>query len=406
MNEPHYPEDLSEDNDGINLLDILQTLAENARLLIVGPLIVGLVALGMSFLFAPNYVAETNVMIPQQQQGGVAAALAQMQLGALAGLAGGGGGLKSPSEMYIGLLKSRTIADRMIDRFNIMKAPGVKTREDAREILARISGMTARRDGQITIGVASRVPGLSAAVANAYVEELTALTARLAVTDAQKRRLFLEKELTRAKENLVRAEIALGGVGVSENVLKFNPSAMGQGLATLKAEIMAKEVQLSSMRGVLTENNPNFRQAQRELAALRAQLGKFEHAEPASGNAEYIRLYRDFKYYEVLFEQISKQYELAKVDESSEGAVIQVVDVALPPEETSNMHKALVAFLAWLAAGVVLVLFVFVRRALRNANQNPESAAKLAAVRAGFGRQLKPQYFWRRQASADRNPAD
>jgi uncharacterized protein involved in exopolysaccharide biosynthesis len=385
--------DLPDEEDSINLLDILQTLAENARLLVYGPILAGLIALGISFTFQPSYVAETNIMTPQQQ-GGAAAALSQ--LGALAGLAGAATGLKSPAEMYIGLLKSRTIADKMVDRFSMMSAPGIKTREDARKLLARISGMVARRDGQITIGVVSNVPGLSAAMANAYVEELSLLTSRLAVIEAQQRRLFLEKELNRAKENLVRAETALGGVGVSESVLKFNPLAMGEGLATLKAQIVAKEVQLSSMRGYLTQNSPNYRQAQQELAALRAQENKLDRAQPTSGNAEYISRYREFKYSETQFEQLSRQYELAKIDESSEGAVIQVVDVAVPPEEKSNTSKALVAILATLASGVVLVMFVFARRALRNADQNPDTAAKLATIRAGFKRVLKP---WRRSAN-------
>jgi len=157
------------------------------------------------------------------------------------------------------------------------------------------------------------------------------------------------------------------------------------------------------MRGYLTENSQNFRQAKQELAALRGQLSKLEHPRPANGNAEYISLYRDFKYNDALFEQLAKQYEQAKLDESSEGAVIQVVDVAIPPERNANMPKALVAILAALAAGVVLLLFVFVRRALKNAGQDPESAAKLAAVRAGFGRVLKP---WRRHAKAGRYPAE
>jgi tyrosine-protein kinase Etk/Wzc len=395
MNENHTS-DLPEDEEGINLLDILQTLAENARLLVFGPIIVGLIALGVSFSFKPFYVAETSIMTPQQQSG-AAAALAQ--LGALAGMAGAVGGLKSPADMYIGLLKSRTVADRMINRFGMMKIEGVKTREDARDILTRITGGEARKDGQITLKVAANDPGLAAAMANAYVEELASLTSRLAVTEAQKRRQFLEKELAKAKQNLIKAEIALGGVGVSENTLKFNPEAMGQGLATLKAQITARELQLSSMRGVLTENSPDFRQAQRELAALRGQLGKFENTEPTGGNAEYINRYRDFKYNEVLFEQLAKQFELAKIDESSDGAVIQVVDVAVPPERKSNTPKSKTAILATLAAGFVLLVFVFVRRALKNTNQNPENAAKLAAIRAGFLRVLMP---WRRPAKAGR----
>jgi tyrosine-protein kinase Etk/Wzc len=405
MNEPHFPENLSEDDDGIKLLDILQTLAENARLLIFGPILVGLIALGVSFLFKPTYVAKTSIMTPQQQQGAAAAALAQLgALAGAAGAAGAGAGLKSPAELYIGLLKSRTVADRLIDRFGMMKMPNVETHEDARDILDKITGISAGRDGLITIGVISYIPNLSAALANAYVDELSSLTSRLAVTEAQQRRQFLEKEVAKVKENLVRAEIALGGVGAGEDLLKFNPMAMGEGLATLKAQVMAKEVQLSSMRGYFTENSPNFRQSQRELAALRAQLDKYEKnaTSPPSANAEYISRYRDYKYNEVLFEQLSKQYELARIDESKDGAVIQVVDVAIPPERKSNMSKALIAILATLAAGFVLLVFVFVRSALRNSRQNPESAAKLDAIRAGFGRVLKP---WRRHANADRNPA-
>ena len=392
MNEGNYAADLPED-DGINLLDLLQTLAENARLLIFGPILVGLIALGATFLFTPKYVAATTILLPQQQQ---SAAAALSQLGAVAGMVGAAAGLKNPAEMYVGLLNSRTLSDRMVDRFGMMNIKGVKTREDARKILARISRLVPRKDGLITIAVVTPSPQLSAAMANAYVEELSSLTSRLAVTEAQQRRQFLEKEMTKAKDNLVKAEIALGGVGVSESTLKFNPMAMGQGLATLKAQVVAKEVQLSSMRGYLTENSPNVRQAQQELAALRAQLGKLEHAAPKGDNAEYVSRYREFKYNEVLFEQLARQYEMARIDEAREGAVIQVVDVAVPPQRSANMHKALVALLYGLAAALLLLLFVFVRRAVKRASQNPENATKLAAIRSGFERVIRP---WRRHAN-------
>lgn len=392
------PSEIPED-DGIKLLDILHTLAENARLLVFGPIVVGLIALGITFLLKPTYIAATSIMTPQQQQGAAAAVMSQIS--ALAGMAGMGGaasGLKSPAELYIGLLKSRTIADRMIDRFSLMLLPNVETREDARDVLKRVSRISVGRDGLITISVVSSIPRLSAAMANAYVEELALLTDRLAVTEAQKRRRFLEQELAKAKDNLAKAEIALGSARVSEGTLKFNPAMMGQALATLKAQITAKELQLTSMRGYLTENSPSFRLAQQELAALRAQMAKYENTQPTGENAEYINRFREFKYYEVLFEQVSKQYELAKIDELSDGAVIQIVDVAVPPERNERMAKALVAVLAALATGFVLLLFVFFRHALSNsARQDPESAAKLAAIRAGFGRAFKP---WRRQAKA------
>ena len=381
MNEKRMP-DLPED-DEISLLDILQTLAENARLLIFGPLIVGLGALGMAYLITPSFTATTRIITPQQQQSAASAVVAQ--LGALAGEAAG---IKNPADMYVALLKSRTIADRMIDRFKLMEVYKAEYREAARKALDAGTHASGGKEGVITIEVDDHDPKRAAAMANAYVEELSAMTGRLALTEAQQRRQFFDKELAKARENLVRAEVALGGAGVSENLLKYNPAAMGEGIATLKAQVVAKEVQLSSMRGYLTENSPDFRQAQQELAALRAQLVKAEKNRPAGGNAEYINRYRDFKYNEVLFEQLARQYELAKIDESREGMVIQVVDVAEPPERKSKPKKALIALLTTLATGFVLVLFVFVRRAMQNADQDPERAAKMAVVRAGFGQVL------------------
>jgi uncharacterized protein involved in exopolysaccharide biosynthesis len=373
-----------QDDDEISLLAILQVVAENARLLIFGPLLVGLAALGGAFLITPTFTATTMIVAPLQQHSGDAAALLA-QLVAMANAAG----IKNPADLYVGLLKSRTIADRIIDRFKLMDVYAARYREDARNVLERNSSISAGKDGLITIKVGDHDPKRAAAIANAYVEELSSLVGGLALTEAKQRRLFFEKELAIAKQNLVRAEVALAGAGTSESVLKFNHGTLIESLASLKAQIVAKEVQLSSMRAYLTANSPDFGRVQQELAALRAQLAKADQSLPVGGNADYINRYRDFKQQEALFEQIAKQYELAKIDESSEGAVIQVVDVAQPPERKSKPQKALIAIQATLASGLVLLLFVFIRRALQNAQQDPESAAKLAAIRAWFGRVLK-----------------
>ncbi len=172
MNES-YEDDLLED-EGVSLLDILQTLAENARLLVFGPIIVGLIALGVSFTSRPVYVASTSIMTPTQQGGAAAAAMAQLgSLAGMAGMAGMGAGIRNPAEMYVGLIRSRTVADRMIDRFGMMKIKSVKTREDARDILDRITGGKAGKDGLITITVGSSVPQLSAAMANWKAPRMT-----------------------------------------------------------------------------------------------------------------------------------------------------------------------------------------------------------------------------------------
>jgi uncharacterized protein involved in exopolysaccharide biosynthesis len=140
------------------------------------------------------------------------------------------------------------------------------------------------------------------------------------------------------------------------------------------------------MRGYLADTAPDFQQAMTELANLRAQLAKQEKDEPAaaSGQGDYVAKFREFKYQETLFELFARQFEMAKVDESREGAVIQVLDAAQPPEKKSKPKKALIAIIATLAAGFALLLFVFIRQALRNANQDPESAQKLSALQTSW----------------------
>jgi uncharacterized protein involved in exopolysaccharide biosynthesis len=143
------------------------------------------------------------------------------------------------------------------------------------------------------------------------------------------------------------------------------------------------------MRGYLAETAPDFKQALNELGSLRAQLAKQEKDEPATtGQGDYVAKFREFKYQETLFELFAKQFEMAKVDESREGAVIQVLDAAQPPEKKSKPKKALIAIIATLSACFALLLFVFIRQALRNASQDGESAQKMAALKASWRKAL------------------
>lgn len=373
--------------DEIDLLDLLQVIAENLRLLVLGPLAIGLAALGISFAIAPTFTATTVFMPPQQQQG--AAAMLMQSLGALGGLAGAAAGIKNPNDQYVSLLKSDAVANVLITRFGLVERYESEMVTDARKALDTVSKISAGKDGLITVEVDDREPALAANIANAYVEELGNLLGKLAVTEAQQRRAFFEKQLKQTKEQLTKAEQALRSSGVNVSALKSNPAAAISGVAQLQAQIAAQEVKIASMRGYLTESAPDFKQAITELGALKAQFSKLERPAQAEGaDADYVARYRDFKYYETLFELFAKQYELARVDESREGAVIQVVDVAVPPERKSKPKKALIAVLATLASGFALLLFVFVRSALRNAMVDAASAPKWVALRLAFRRSL------------------
>ncbi len=376
------------EDDEISLLDLLQTIVDNLRLLVLGPLAVGIAALGISFLIPPTFTAKTQFLPPQQQQSAAAGLL--QSLGSLGGLAGAAAGIKNPADQYIAYMKSNAVKDALIDRFKLMERYDAKLREDARKALDTNARIASGKDGLISVEFDDKEPSFAAEVANAYVEELRTLMSRLAVTEAQQRRLFFEKQLVKAKDNLTAAEQALKATGISDSVLKSNPATAVAGIAALKAQITAQEVKVGAMRGYLAETAPDFKQAMTELANLRAQLAKQDKADEGNGagQGDYISRYRDFKYHETLFELFAKQYELARVDEAREGAVIQVLDAAQPPERKSKPKKALIAIIATLASGFALLLFVFVRQALRNAGSDQETAGKLIQLKMSWRRAL------------------
>ena len=376
-------------DDEISLLDLLQVVVDNLRLLLVGPLAVGLLALGVSFIVTPTFTAKTQFLPPQQQQSAAASMLAS--LGSLGGLAGAAAGIKNPSDQYLAFMKSVSVQDALIERFKLVERYKAKMKEDARKELTARVRIASGKDGLISVEVDDHDPQFAADLANAHVEELHKLLGRLAVTEAQQRRVFFEKQLTLTKDNLVKAEQALKSTGVNSSALKSTPAAAVETVARLKAMISAQEVKLASMRGYLAESSPDFKLAMNELAAFRSQLAKAEENEPASatnGASDYVARYREFKYHETLFELFAKQYELARVDESREGAVIQVLDVAQPPERKAKPKKALIAIIATLATGFALLLWVFVRQALRNASTSPDTAEKLQTLRTGWRRAL------------------
>lgn len=381
---------LADTEDDISLLDLLQTIVDNLKLLVLGPLVAGLLALGISFAVPPTYTANVKFLPPQQQQSAAASMLAS--LGGLGGLAGAAAGLKNPADQYIAFLKSVRVQDALIARFRLQDRYETKFKTDTRTLLAGNARTTSGKDGIISIEVDDTDPQFAADLANAHVEELQKLLAQMAVTEAQQRRAFFEKQLGLVKDKMLAAELALRATGINGNVLKSNPTSAVAVVAALKAQVTAQEVKLGAMRGYLAETAPDFKQALTELANLRSQVRKQEQDEPASGRSgtngigdnDYVAKYREFKYQETLFELFAKQFEIAKIDESREGAVIQVLDAAQPPERKSKPKKALIAVISALAAGFVLLLFVFVRQALLNASKNQESASKLDALRQSW----------------------
>ncbi|MDP4299859.1 Wzz/FepE/Etk N-terminal domain-containing protein [Leptothrix discophora] len=379
--------DSSDEESSVSLVDILLVLLDHKRLLTLVPLAVGVVALGISFLIKPTFTATAQMMPPQQQQGGAVAAL----LGAAGGMAGALGsvaGLKNPNDQWIALLKSRPIADGIISEFKLREVYDSEYQFQARLALGGSTRIQSGKDSLITIEVDDEVPERAAKIANSYISRLQELTKTLAVTEASQRRLFFERQLGDAKDKLVKAEIALKDSGVGKDVLKINPAAAVGRVAQAQAAIAAQEVRLSVMRGSMTEANPEYRQALAELQSLRGQLKGLERddvQDPDGKNSEYIAKYREFKYFETLMELFARQYEMARSDEASNGAILQVVAPAEVPEYKSKPKRGLIAMSATLLAFIACVLWILMSRALSRMAETPEGAEKLAALRAALG---------------------
>ena len=376
-----------QDDDEISLLDLLQVVVDNLRLLVLGPLLVGLVALGYAFTIEPTFTAKVVFIPPKQQQSTAASALAD-----LASLGGGGAlaGGKNPADQYVALLKSNSVADAMIKRFELQERYKGKYQVDFRNELEAVTKIAVgAKDGLISLEVDDKDPLIAAAMSNAYVEELRKLLNRVALTEAQMRRVFFEKLVNETKGAMGQAEMVLKTSGVDGAVLKLSAGAALEGVARLKAQISVQEVKLATMRGYLADTAPEFKQALNELLVLRSQLTRADQEDTKPlGQSDYIAHFRDFKYQEALLELYLRQYEMARLDESRDGAVVQVVDAAQVPERKSKPNKGRIAAISALASGFALLLFVFIRQALRGAGSDEASAQKLQNLRAAWRRAL------------------
>jgi tyrosine-protein kinase Etk/Wzc len=374
----HYQED-----DEISLLDIAIVLAKHKKLILGLPLLAALITAGITLLMPNIYTGRAVLMPPQQQQS--TAAMMLGQLGALAGAAGGSLGLKNPNDLYVGMLKSRTVADAVIEQFKLQALYEKETMVETRKALADNTSVTSGKDGLIVIEVDDEDPQRAADMANAYVVELEKLTSNLAVTEAGQRRLFFEKQLIEAKEDLAKAEVALKETQEETGLVQLDQQgrALIEAVATLRAQIVVREVELAAMRSFATENNPEFIKVQQEVASLRAELRKLERGTgtggdmlvptrniPAAGLA-YARKFRDVKYAETIFELMAKQFELAKMDEAREAAVIQVVDAAVIPDFKSKPHRALMVVLAGMLAGLLSMVVAYLLDMRKRAKGDP-----------------------------------
>ena len=377
-----------QEEDEISLIDLLIVLAKNKTLIIGLPLIVGVLAAVVVLLIPSKYTASARILPP---------VIGQSTTLALLGSMGGGimGVGKNPSDIYVTMIKSRSVEDELIKNFDLQRYYNKEYKVDTRKAFEKDLSVKAGKEGVIEIEYEHRDPVKAAAVANGVVGALKDLNARLAITEAARRRVYFEHQLTLAKDHLSASEVSLKNYQEKTGVMEMDlqGSASLSQIATLEATIAAKDVQLAGMRSFATKHNPDYQRVQNELAGLRSELSKLQgSSRPTSGvmvskgkmpeqGLEFAHRTRDVKYYETLYEIMAKQYEMAKADEAKEGALIQVVDEATPPERRSFPKRTMTVLLSMVVAFFVAILLAFVRNAIAAGGNDPKQAARVAELK-------------------------
>ena len=398
---PSVPSDAETKIDEFSLLDLLIVLAERKRLIFCITIATAIIATVVAFVLPKRYTA-TVTLLPPQQNSSMGAALVS-QLGGMGGMAAlaGGGLLKNPNDMYVAMLKSRTVEDAMVLHFGLMQEYHTKYISDCRKAFeghTKVDGNG--KDGLIHISVTDADPRRASDLANGYLDQYRDLSQHLAITEASQRRLFFEQQLEQAKDKLENAEEKLKNTQQKTGMIQpaGQAGALIQSAVSLRAQIEAKQVEIQSLRLYATGENPQLVTAEKELQSLRTELAKLGGSESGTeaelliprgqvseAALQYLRAEREVKYYETIFEILARQFEIAKLDEAKQGAAIQVVDAAIPPDRRSSPRRGLIVIGAT-AIGFFLGVFTALLFDLfQRMQSSSETARKLHLLRSNSG---------------------
>jgi tyrosine-protein kinase Etk/Wzc len=380
--------DHSSTEEGIDLIQVGLLLWQNRKTILRFTAATAvLTTLTVFFVLKPTYTARAVFLPPQSAPGSAMTQLAG-QLGSFGAL-GALGGIKNPADVYVGILGSRTVADMLIKRFDLQRVYKTKRLSDAEDVLRGNSKFVAGKDSLITITVVDKDPNRAASLANGYLDALYEQNGSLALTESGQRRVFFEQQLAREKNALADAEVELKRT--QEQTGLIAPFGQAQveieAIQQLRAQITSRQVELGVLQQSSTEQNPAVVRLQTEIERLQGELQKLENGSskrtPGSVQAptakvpelalKYVRKQREVKYHETLFELLARQYESARLDESREASLLQVVDKAVIPDKKSGPHRALLTLAGMFLGFLAGALWVILSTSLKNIKSPRES---------------------------------
>lgn len=363
----------------------------------------------VAFLIPATYQSKTELMPPDTQPSAMSMLAS---LGSGSGLGPGALsvgadllGLKTSGALFVSLLSSDTVRDDLINRFDLRGVYWVKTYRRAREKLASRTDISEdRKSGVITIVVTDRNPQRASAMARAYIEQLNHMVLELNTSSAHRERVFLEERLTVVKRDLDQSARSLSEFSSKNTAIdiKEQGRAMVEAAATVKGEMIAAESELRGLEQIYTANNVRVRSVQARVAELQRQLNKLAGGsgdssdDPRSNEGlypsirqlpvlgvTYADLYRSVKIDEAVYEALTKQYELARVEEAKQVPSVKVIDIANPPEKRSGPPRLLISVGGALFSLCLGAIWVFAKEAWINtdgADVRKKLAQEIAAT--------------------------
>jgi uncharacterized protein involved in exopolysaccharide biosynthesis len=409
---PPYPDS----EDEIKLTDLLLVLLRRKKFIVMCVSAVILVSVTVSLSLPFVYTATARIL-PPQESGSAAQSLFSQASGAIGGLAGVFVSGKTTSDLYVGIMGSHAVADILIDRFNLKEYYKSRYKSDLYKILSGITKISVDRKTQIiSISVDDKDPERAADMANAYVEALDQINRKLNSTEGHRKRVFLENRMKKVMEDLSRAEIELKAFQEKHRLVAIGEQARVaiEGAAKIKGEIIASETELEVLKEFGTEKQREAIMLKSKIAELGKQLAKIETGNQEKGKAndgnkheenpdfhipfkelpelgmQLARLTREAKIQEKVFELLTSQFEMAKIEEAKDMNTVQFLDRAFPPDQRSSPRRTVIVILSTVVAFFFAVFFSFVLEYVdRIKREEPERYNQLRKGLMGWRRRKR-----------------
>ncbi|HLF86002.1 MAG TPA: GNVR domain-containing protein [Nitrospiria bacterium] len=367
----------SDVDDEINFLDYWRVVVKYKTLIAIIVSFAIVISIVYSLLLPNIYASTASILPPQPESPGIGSQLSQLS-GGLGGMAGGFLGIKSPADLWVGILKSETVQDAIITKFNLIDLYKAKTMGNARAILRGMVKVAKSKEDIISITVEDKDPARAALLANAIVEELDRFNKNIVMTSGGRMRSFVEKRLIEAKGELTKLEDVIKAFQEENKAVKLydQSKAIIEAIGTVKGQLMAKEVELQTFLSYATPYNPQAEILTTQVEELKERLKELAEGKKIPDNPtpkdifipttkipdlalQYARLLRDTKVQETLYGLLIQQYEIARIQEAKDSPTVQVLDTAKVPEKRIKPKRRNIVLLSAFTATFLAIFLAF-----------------------------------------------